>query len=130
MGSYSAWIAATAPGLYAGAVLDQNGGLVTPDRPAQPGSVIQIYANGQGATDPPVVDGAAPGGVAQSKVVPRVYFGADLADVLFSGLSPAFPGLWQINVRVPESPNVPGQMPVFVAIGATASNGVSVPVGN
>ena len=130
VGSYSAWIAGTAPGLYAGAVLDQNGGLVTADRSAAPGSVIQIYANGQGATDPPVADGAAPGGIAQSRLVPRVYFGADLADVVFSGLSPAFPGLWQINVRVPESPNVSGQMPVFVAIGATASNGVSVPVGN
>ena len=102
---------------------------MTADRSAAPGSVIQIYANGQGATDPPVADGAAPGGIAHSRLVPRVYFGADLADVVFSGLSPAFPGLWQINVRVPESPNVSGQMPVFVAIGATASNGVSVPVG-
>jgi uncharacterized protein (TIGR03437 family) len=61
---------------------------------------------------------------------PRVYFGADAVEVVFSGLSPAFPGLRQINVRVPESPNVSGQMPVFVAMGGGASNGVSVAAGN
>jgi uncharacterized protein (TIGR03437 family) len=115
--SFSAWIAAAAPGLF-GAMPDASG------------SVIQIFANGQGATDPPVADGEAPAAPAQSRLAPRVYFGADLAEVLFSGLSPAFPGLWQINVRVPQSAGVSGVMPVFVAMGARASNAVAVPLGN
>jgi uncharacterized protein (TIGR03437 family) len=47
---------------------------------------------------------------------------------LFSGLQPDFPGLWQINVRVPDSPVLSGQTPVFVAIGSSASNAVTVAV--
>jgi uncharacterized protein (TIGR03437 family) len=90
--------------------------------------VIQLYASGQGATDPSVDDGTARGSLppAQSKLLPRVYFAGGLAEVLYSGLQPDFPGLWQINVRVPDTPS--GQMPVFVAIGSNASNAVTVAV--
>jgi uncharacterized protein (TIGR03437 family) len=135
----SAQVAAAAPGLFVadplnlaspGAVLDQDSHPVTDASPAHRGSVIQIYASGQGATDPPVDDGA-PGGTAspaQSRLLPRVYFAGELAEVLFSGLQPAFPGLWQINVRVPDSAVLAGQTPVFVAIGSNASNAVTVAV--
>jgi uncharacterized protein (TIGR03437 family) len=128
--SFNGWIQATAPGLYAGAVLDQDGVPIAPGHPARPGSVIQIYGNGVGATYPAVPDGFTPTSIARSTLAPRAYFGADPAEVLFSGLSSAFPGLWQINIRVPESPAVSGQMPVFVVMGSSASNGLSVPVGN
>jgi len=135
----TAQVAAAAPGLFVadplslaipGAVLDQDSRLVTDASPARRGSVIQIYASGQGATDPPVEDGTAGGGLApaQSRVVPRVYFAGELAEVLFSGLQPALPGLWQINVRVPDSPVLSGQTPVFVAIGSHASNAMTVAV--
>ncbi len=89
--SYSAWIAAAAPGIFA-------------VKGAAP--VITIWATGQGG----------------SGDLPRVYFGAELADVLYSGAS-SYPGLWQINVLVP--PAASGEMPVFVAIGGNASNGAS-----
>jgi hypothetical protein len=68
------------------------------------GPVMTIWATGQGLMQTP----------------PRVYFGADLAEVLYSGAT-SYPGLWQINVKVP--PNVSGEMPVFVALGGNASNG-------
>jgi uncharacterized protein (TIGR03437 family) len=130
-------VAAVAPGLFVadalnlaipGAVLDQDSHLVTDASPARRGSVIQLYASGQGATDPSVDDGTARGSLppAQSKLLPRVYFAGGLAEVLYSGLQPDFPGLWQINVRVPDTPS--GQMPVFVAIGSNASNAVTVAV--
>lgn len=90
--SYSAWIATAAPGVFA----------VTGTAP-----VLTIWGTGQSAA---------------AEVEPRVYFGADQAEVLFSGASPSFPGLWQINVRVPA--NAAGEMPVFVAMGGNASNGV------
>ena len=42
------------------------------------------------------------------------------------GLSAEFPGLWQINVRVPDAPSVAKQVPVFViGDGGAVSNGVS-----
>jgi len=40
--------------------------------------------------------------------------------VLYSGES-SYPGLWQINVRVPQ--NASGENPVFVGMGGNASNG-------
>jgi len=104
--SYQAAVTATAPAAFAA---------------VGSGSVCTIYATGQGATDPPVDDGIAPQGVAISRTTPRVYAGADAAEVLFSGLSAPFPGLWQVNVRVPA--NVTGEVPVFVAAGGIASNG-------
>jgi uncharacterized protein (TIGR03437 family) len=85
------------------------------------GSVCTIYATGQGATDPPVDDGVAPVAIANSRLTPRVYAGAEQTEVLFSGLSAPFPGLWQINVRVPANPS--GEVPVFVAAAGLASNG-------
>jgi uncharacterized protein (TIGR03437 family) len=42
--------------------------------------------------------------------------------VLYSGT--AAPGLWQLNVRLPDS--VTGQMPLFVIAGNAASNGVTI----
>jgi uncharacterized protein (TIGR03437 family) len=133
------FMASSAPGLFVadplnlaipGSVLNQDSHLVTDASPASRGSVIQIYASGQGATDPPQEDGAARGALppAQSKLLPRVYFAGELAEVLFSGLQPDFPGLWQINVRVPDSAVLSGQVPVFVAIGSNVSNAVTVAV--
>jgi uncharacterized protein (TIGR03437 family) len=135
----SVQVAAVSPGLFVadtlnlavpGAVLDEDSRLVTDASPARRGSVIQLYASGQGATDPPVDDGTARGSLppAQSKLLPRVYFAGELAEVLYSGLQPDFPGLWQINVRVPDTAALSGQMPVFVAIGSNASNAVTVTV--
>ena len=132
-------VAAAAPGLFLadalnlampGVVLDQDSHLVTVASPARRGSVIQIYASGQGATDPPVEDGAVRGPLppAQSGLVPRVFLAGETAEVLFSGLNPAFPGLWQINVRVPESAALSGQTPIFVVMGSKASNAVTVAV--
>ena len=68
-------VAVAAPGLFVadplslaipGAVLDQDSRLVTDASPARRGSVIQIYASGQGATDPPAEDGAALGPLPES----------------------------------------------------------------
>ena len=42
-------------------------------------------------------------------------------------MSPLFPGLWQINARVPDAATVTKQVPVFViAEGGAVSNGVTV----
>jgi uncharacterized protein (TIGR03437 family) len=70
--------------------------------------VIELYGTGQGAA-----------------ADPRVYVGADEAEVLYSGAHPVFPGLWQVNARVPASV-AGGQSPVFVTAGRAASNGVAV----
>jgi uncharacterized protein (TIGR03437 family) len=118
IGVGTAVIQQSAPGIFVadsldlarpGAILDENNQLVTDASPARKGSVIQIYASGQGN------DGQ-----------PSVYIGSELAEVLFSGPQPTVPGLWQLNVRVPDSATLSGQVPVFAVIGSNASNAVTM----
>lgn len=130
-------VAETGPGLFVvqpaepgqpGAVLNQDSRLNGEGTRVRRGEVIQIFATGQGNTDPAVADGT-PGPLqplAQTPVAPKVFIGAEQAEVFFSGLSPQFPGLWQINVKVPADAGVSGQMPLFVVIGGRASNPVTI----
>jgi uncharacterized protein (TIGR03437 family) len=92
-------VAATAPALFPGAAIVEDRSL-------------RLYGTGQG-------DGGLP---------VRVYLGAELAAVSYSGSQPSVPGLWQIDVSIPGAV-ADGQTPVFVAIGGRASNGVTVQVG-
>lgn len=126
-------VAMSGPGLFVvpgdltqpGAVLNQDYRLNTELVPARAGAVVQIFATGQGSTDPPAQDGLA-GGLQPLCVTPkppRVFFGDQQGEVLFSGLSPQFAGLWQINARVPQ---ISGQVPVFVVLGGSPSNAITI----
>jgi uncharacterized protein (TIGR03437 family) len=111
----SAWVVkvrtkSTAPGIFTmdggyGAI--QHGAdytLVTPASPAQRGEVIIVYATGLGWVDPAVPSGMpAPRASFQTRTTPRVAIGGTPAEVLFSGLTPGFAGLYQVNVRVPDA---------------------------
>jgi hypothetical protein len=55
----------------------------------------------------------------------RVFFGAEQADIVYTG---ADPGYWQANVRIPDVSTVNGQVPIFIVVGNSASNGVTVQV--
>jgi uncharacterized protein (TIGR03437 family) len=72
---------------------------VTNTNPAKTGETIIVYATGLGAVKPPVATGAAATGPASStycRFPPTVNVG----DVLYSGSTPGFPGLYQMNVRL------------------------------
>ena len=137
IGTGYAAIGDTGPGIFIadpfniarpGAIRNEDFEVNSSSAPASRGSVIQVYATGQGATSPAVDDGAAPPSsepLARSRVQPFVFFATEPAEILYSGLVPGVPGLWQINARVPSTAPA-GEVPVFVILGSAPSNGVTV----
>jgi hypothetical protein len=49
----------------------------------------------------------------------------DRSFVKFSGLSPGFPGVWQINVQIPFGV-LPGKQPFLISVNSVASNDIAV----
>ena len=108
------------------AVINNTSGAANdPTHPAKAGEYISVYATGQGLV--PISDQPADGDIPRNGLVGakgnlRVWMcndytdqiplqgdekrsipGADTNFIQFSGLSPAFPGMWQVNVRVPQA---------------------------
>jgi uncharacterized protein (TIGR03437 family) len=76
-----------------------------PTHPAHVGDALVVYGNGLGPVDVPVADGAASlDATRHTLTTPVVLIGGQSAQVLFSGLTPQFPGVNQMNVVVPAVP--------------------------
>jgi len=110
-----------------GGILNQASAYAVQGNPARRGQVIQIFATGQGAVSATVPEGGVPptGTLVSATGTTKVWISVDEAQVTFSGLSPQFPGLWQINAVVPNKPYISGQVPVVVSINGFSSNAVS-----
>ena len=102
------------PGIFmidaarSGAVLLAGTGQTTLARPATSGDVLEVYATGLGA----------------NPSVTATLGGRD-AEVLFAGATASYPGLDQVNIRVPAG-LASGSQPLLIRVGATASNEVLV----
>ena len=117
-----------APGLFEfspGSVAAQDAtyASIGTSNPARRGQTIVLYANGLG----PVTNQPAAGAVAQTSPLsqttsmPTVTIGGQQAAVAFSGLTPGFPALYQVNVVVPQNLN-PGNNPIVLSIGGETAN--------
>lgn len=126
-------VVAVSPGIFfvqgdrfaQGGILNQSSAYAVQGAPAQRGQVIQIFATGQGPLDVDFADGAVPSQLARARGTTKVFISVDEADVQFSGQSPQFPGLWQINAIVPNKAYISGQVPLVVTINGVPSNQVS-----
>jgi uncharacterized protein (TIGR03437 family) len=83
-----------------------DGSLVSTDAPANPGEVIVVYCTGLGRTNPRQVDGTVPVSAAPILLMGQLQVlldgqAAPAEDILYAGITPGFPGLYQINVRLP-----------------------------
>lgn len=83
-----------------------DGSLISPDAPATPGEVIVIYCTGLGKTNPDQLVGAVPRAAAPIILLNRLQVlldgqGAPAGNILYAGITPGYPGLYQINLRVP-----------------------------
>ena len=126
-------LADTAPAFFensgAAAALDQNYAIVTAANPVKRGQVVQLYMNGLG----PVNGGPASGeyasatALAHTKVDPTVSIGGQPATVLFSGLAPGFPGLYQVNAIVPTGISA-GAATISLTINGATTKASTLPV--
>ena len=128
-------MAAAAPGIlqqvYAGtqrqaAVLNQDNSPNSPTNAAARGSTIQIFATGAGFVPGAPPDGQSAQGPVNTANTPQVVIGSCLVDdtactqeppgnVKYSGLS-QFPGVWQVNVRIPQNTAPGAQIPLFLGM--------------
>jgi uncharacterized protein (TIGR03437 family) len=105
-------------------------------RPAKAGDTITIYINGLGAVTPPINDGwnscdqsiCAPDfsnlTLRNTAVRPVVKIGGLTVpdnSIQYSGLTPQFAGLYQINLTIPDGITPSGAVPVVVQLGSTSS---------
>ena len=119
-GGTSAAVTAAAPGIFTlagatgqAAALNQDGSLNSAANPAARGSVVSIYATGQGSS---------------SNSVSMSIAGYD-APILYAGAAPGFPGLMQINAQIPEGFLPPGIQAVVLAVeGVSSQAGVTIAI--
>jgi uncharacterized protein (TIGR03437 family) len=85
--------------------------------PAQVGDALVIYCAGMGAVIPPVQDGYPP---TQLSTIPnsavQVMIGNQPVQPSFAGLSPQYPGLYQVQVIVPQGVPTGNAVPVTLNI--------------
>jgi adhesin/invasin len=92
--------------------------------------VVQIFCTGFGpVTNQPATGAPAPGvPFAQTTAQPTVMIGGAPATVQFSGLTPGYAGLYQVNALVPQGSTKGSAVPVVISIGGTQSNTVTIAV--
>lgn len=136
-GIYTVTAMGTGPGVVVNlddGSLAQPAGSITnyPTRPARIGGAIIIYATGLGPVDPPVANGAASlDALRRTVLMPSVLVGGREMQVLFSGLSPQFPGVYQLNVVLTSDAPTGGAVPIQLRTGGlTSTDRVTIAVSN
>ena len=114
------------------AVLNQDGLTVNSAKsPAAKGSVIAIFATGEGQTQPGGVDGAiaSGSGLAKPRLPVQVWIDGRAAEVQYAGAAPGqVAGLMQVNVRIPADASS-GSVPILIQVGnAQSQAGMTVAV--
>jgi uncharacterized protein (TIGR03437 family) len=99
-------------------------------RPANSGDVLEILATGLGAVSSPPADGAnSLDQLRMTNTQPTVLVGGTAAQVQFSGLSPQFVGIDQVNAVMPSGVSAGNSVPLQIQIGGvTSTNQVVIAV--
>jgi uncharacterized protein (TIGR03437 family) len=130
--------AASAPGIFTvdqtglggGAVLNADSSLNRPSNPAAQGTTIQIFATGEGLTNPPGQTGSVATGEHQPLLPVGVSIGGVQARIIYEGSAPAeIQGLFQINAVVPNGITSGSAVPILLTVGQAQSQaGVTIAV--
>lgn len=106
---------------------DAAGIPLTDSHLAVPGTTVSIFANGLGPTVPQYPTGALPPSPFPTVVTPVVFIGGQQATGVLAQLTTTALGVYKVSFVVPAATG-PGEQPVFLQIGGSASNIVTIPV--
>jgi len=136
--TFSTTVADTVPGLFTldqsgqgqGAILNQDNSINSAANPAARGSIVSLWATGQGLSDPDWADD-----VLASSPLPKpvnkvnVNIGGQWAQILYAGAAPGLAAVIQVNAKVPYGIKPGSKVPVVMRIGgATSQAGVTMAV--
>jgi uncharacterized protein (TIGR03437 family) len=130
-------LAPSAPGIFMldsagqGAILNQDAGINSVDNGAAPGSVVSIFATGEGQTEPAGVDGSiSEGALKKPRLAVTVQINGETAEVKYAGAAPLAPaGLLQVNAVVPLDLPRGKSVSVVIKIGdASSQQGVTLAI--
>jgi uncharacterized protein (TIGR03437 family) len=114
-------VAPTHPGLFP-RVWNQDGTVNSPENPAAAGSIVVLYATGQGVTAPASPTGAFPVDVYPEPQAPTsLRIGGLEAELLFRGQAPGTSGVMQLNARLPQGLAPSNALPVILSLGSVDS---------
>jgi uncharacterized protein (TIGR03437 family) len=105
-----------------------NNSVITSSNPATRGSTVVLYATGLGRVSPSVATGVGSTGIASAVNKVQVTIGGRTVDPDYAGLTPGYPGLYQINFRVPADLAATGDVAVKVSAAGVDSNPVTIAV--
>jgi uncharacterized protein (TIGR03437 family) len=129
----------TAPGIFTvapggtgqAAALNQDNTANSASNAAPAGSVIVLFATGEGQTDPAGVDGRLAVDSLPKPIAPvSVQIAGLNAEVLYAGAAPGeVAGVMQVNVRIPSNASPGKAVPVQLTIGnAVSQSGVTLAI--
>jgi uncharacterized protein (TIGR03437 family) len=137
-------LAAQAPGIFllnsagqAAALVAGTASIVAPagsyagSRPAQQGEYITLYCTGLGSVSNQPATGALASSTNLSQTLDpstAVSIGGISAPVSFSGLTPGFLGLYQVNVQVPSKSPTGSAVPLTISMRGAGSNQATVAI--
>jgi len=133
-------IAAASPGIFArnaagvgeGAILNQDYSLNSVTNPAPPGSIVMIYATGEGQVNPRPSDGSITGEGVLPKPLGKValWIGGVPAEVQYAGAAPGLvAGVLQVNGRIPTGIATGPSVPLLLTVdGIKSQAGVTLAV--
>jgi uncharacterized protein (TIGR03437 family) len=100
---------------------------VSASTPAHAGDIIVLYCLGLGAVSPPVADGGLPTGLSWAAPI-QMMIGNQTATVLFQGLTPQFPAIYQVNAVIPAGVTTGSSVPVTISSGGQTSPPIQIPI--
>ncbi len=122
-----ATVSTYSPGVFA--ITHADGSAVTATSPATANETVVVYATGLGPVSGAMVDGQLASATSLQRTSPNqatASIGGINAPISFSGLTPGFVGLYQVNVQVPA--NLPSFAPLVISIGGISAPPVQLPI--